>query len=198
MPMSPPPSFPDLMRRVRAGDDAAAAELVRAYEPAIRRVIRFRLNPRLRRLCDSLDICQAVLGKFFVHAALGQFDLNSPDDLIKLLSTMARNEVLKEQRRQQAARRDLRRDAAGMAAEETARAPGVTPSQEVAAAELFQEVQRRLTAEERQLAEWRQQGRGWDAIAAEAGGQPDALRKKLARALERVMQELGLGEDSEE
>jgi RNA polymerase sigma-70 factor (ECF subfamily) len=186
------------MQRVRAGDDGAASELVRSYEPAIRRVVRFRLNPRLRRLCDSLDICQAVLGKFFVQAALGQFDLNSPDDLIKLLSTMARNEVLREQRRQQAARRDQRRDAPGQATESTVRAPGVTPSQEVAAAELYQEVQRRLTPEERQLAEWRHQGRDWNAIAAEVGGQPEALRKKLSRAVSRVMQELGLEEAGDE
>jgi RNA polymerase sigma-70 factor (ECF subfamily) len=192
------PSIPDLMQRVRNGDDSAAAELVRCYEPAIRRVVRFRLNPRLRRLCDSLDICQAVLGKFFVHAALGQFDLNTPEDLVKLLSTMARNEVLKEQRRQQAARRDQRRDSPGQAVEEAARAPGATPSQEVAAAELFQEVQRRLSPDERQLAEWRHQGRDWNAIAAELGGQPDALRKKLARAVSRVMQELGLEEAADE
>jgi RNA polymerase sigma factor (sigma-70 family) len=181
--MAESPSFPDLMHRVRAGDNGAAAELVRSYEPAIRRVVRFRLNPHLRRLCDSLDICQAVLGKFFVNAALGQFDLNSPDDLVKLLSTMARNEVLREQRRQLAARRDQRRDAAGQVTDETAPAPGATPSQEVAAAELFQEVQQRLTAEEKQLTEWRQQGGDWNAIAAEAGGQPEALRKKVSRAI---------------
>jgi RNA polymerase sigma-70 factor (ECF subfamily) len=192
------PSFPELMRRVRAGDDGAASELVRCYEPAIRRVVRFRLNPRLRRLCDSLDICNAVLGKFFVQAALGQFDLNTPEDLVKLLSTMARNEVLREQRRQLAARRDQRRDAAGQATDSTVRAPGVTPSQEVAAAELFQEVQRRLTPEERQLAEWRHQGRDWNAIAADAGGQAEALRKKLSRAISRVMQELGLEEAGDE
>jgi RNA polymerase sigma-70 factor (ECF subfamily) len=160
--------------------------------------VRFRHNPHLRRLCDSLDICQVVLGKFFVTAALGQFDLDSPDDLVKLLSTMARNEVLKEQRRQQAARRDQRRDAAGQATEEKVRAPGATPSQEAAAAELFQEVQRRLTAEERQLAAWRQEGRDWSAIAADLGAQPEALRKKLSRAISRVMQELGLEEAGDE
>jgi RNA polymerase sigma-70 factor (ECF subfamily) len=85
------PSFADLMQRVRAGEGGAAAELVRQYEPVIRRVVRFRLTPRLRRLCDSMDICQAVLGKFFVQAALGRFELNSPDDLVRLLSTMTRD-----------------------------------------------------------------------------------------------------------
>src|SRR5262245_914953 len=51
--MSDDASFQDLIRRVRGGDDAAAAELVRRYEPAIRRVVRLRLtDARLRRAFD--------------------------------------------------------------------------------------------------------------------------------------------------
>jgi RNA polymerase sigma-70 factor (ECF subfamily) len=37
------PAFPDLIRRVRDGDQDAAAELVKHYEPYIRRAVRFRL-----------------------------------------------------------------------------------------------------------------------------------------------------------
>src|SRR5262249_35579497 len=54
--------FRDLIVRVRLGDQRAAAELVGRYEPAIRRAVRFRLtDPRLRRTCDSMDVCQSVL-----------------------------------------------------------------------------------------------------------------------------------------
>src|SRR5262249_13616623 len=49
-------AFQDLMRRVRAGDPAAASELVRQYEGEIRRVIRVRLDARLGRVLDSMDI----------------------------------------------------------------------------------------------------------------------------------------------
>jgi hypothetical protein len=39
----------ELVQRIRTGDAAAAAELVRRYEPEIRRAIHFRLrDPRLR------------------------------------------------------------------------------------------------------------------------------------------------------
>jgi hypothetical protein len=39
-----------LLDRVRAGDQEAATELVRRYEPALRRVVRLRLRDRrLRR-----------------------------------------------------------------------------------------------------------------------------------------------------
>src|SRR4051794_19258009 len=108
--MPAPESFQALMLRVREGDEAAAVELVRRYEPTIRRTIRLRLvDNRLCRMFDSMDICQSVLGSFFVRARLGQYDLGSPDHLIKLLMTMARNKLSQQVRFQQAAQRDVRR-----------------------------------------------------------------------------------------
>ena len=51
--MSDEISFRDLIGRVRRGDEGAAAEVVRRYEPAIRRAVRLRLtDARLRRTCD--------------------------------------------------------------------------------------------------------------------------------------------------
>src|SRR5437867_5093684 len=100
----------DLLRRLRTGDGAAASELVRRYEPEIRRAIRVKLtDPRLRRVLDSVDVCQSVLGNFFVRAAAGQFELDNPRQLLGLLVTMARNKILDHARRQQAGRRDQRR-----------------------------------------------------------------------------------------
>ena len=73
--MSEESAFRDLIRRVRAGDEDAAKEIVRIYEPAIRREARVRLvDPRLRRLFDSMDICQSVFASFFVRAAMGQYE----------------------------------------------------------------------------------------------------------------------------
>ena len=108
------PTFEELIRRVRAGDQDAAAELVRAYEPAIRRAVRFRLaDARLGNLLDSMDICQSVLASFFVRAATGQYELETPEQLLKLLTAMARNKLTIQARRQHAQRRDTRRVDAG-------------------------------------------------------------------------------------
>src|ERR1700674_446641 len=94
--------FDVLIRRVRAGDEAAAAELVRGYEPIMRRFVRVRLaGSRLRRLFDSIDICQEVLGSFFARAARGQYDLDSPEGLLSLLVAMARKKVAMKARRRQ-------------------------------------------------------------------------------------------------
>jgi len=99
--MTPDDSFHDLVRRVQGGDEPAAAELVRRFGPALRRAVRTRLtDPELRRLLDSMDICQSVLASFFVRTAAGQFDLDGPEDLVKLLATMARNKLAGQARRE--------------------------------------------------------------------------------------------------
>lgn len=53
-------------------------------------------------------------------------------------------------------------------------------------------MRRRLTSEERQLLELRDQGLDWAQIAAARNGSAEALRKRLARAIDRVSARLGL------
>jgi RNA polymerase sigma factor (sigma-70 family) len=184
--------FLALVRRVRTGDGAAAAELVRLYEPAVRRVVRLRLrDPRLRRVLDSTDVCQSVMASFFVRVAAGQFELNRPEQLLKLLAVMARNKLAGQARRAYVTRRDV--------GEETPSGsglpdPGPGPCQAATWRDLLDAVRGRLSDEERQLADRRALSRGWEQIAAELGGSPEALRKKLSRALDRVARQLGLDE----
>jgi RNA polymerase sigma-70 factor (ECF subfamily) len=192
--MSDETSFQMLMERVRGGDGEAAAELVRCYEPAIRRVVRLRLtDPRVRRAFDSMDVCQSVLGSFFVRAALGQYEIGSSDQLLKLLAQMARHKVTDQMRRQRAGRRDVARLEGNSVAAEVA-AGGASPSRLVADRELLLEFRKRLSPDELALADLRAQGREWADIAREQGGTPEALRKRLGRGLDRVAQQLGLDE----
>ncbi len=189
-------TFVDLLKRVRAGDQAAAADLVRQFEPELRRAVRVRLSdPRLRRFIDSIDVCQSVLANFFVRVGVGEFDLRQPEQLLHLLMVMARNKLRDKARRQQAVRRDQRRIEVrpdshlnALAAREPA------PDQVVEWRDLLAEVRRLLTDEERYLADQRAQGLEWNEIAAKLGAQPDGLRKKLSRALDRVVAHLGLEE----
>jgi RNA polymerase sigma-70 factor (ECF subfamily) len=191
--MPEPASFAELIGRVRAGDQEAAAEVVRRYEPAIRRAVRFRLtDARLRRVLDSMDICQSVLASFFVRAAAGQYELERPEQLLKLLAAMTRKKLAFQARKERAQRRDNRRLAAAGPDEEVFVAGDPSPSRHVAAQELLQEVQRRLSPDERQLAELRAGGLEWAAIAEQMGGSAEALRKKLARAVDQAARALGL------
>jgi RNA polymerase sigma factor (sigma-70 family) len=186
-------NFRDLIRRIRTGDAAAATELVRDYEPAIRRAARIRLvDPRLRRMFDSMDICQSVFGSFFVRAALGEYDLDRPESLLKLLVSMSRKKLVDRARAEGAARRDFRRIEMGPTHAQETQAHGDSPSQEVALSELIKTFHERLSLDERYLADQRSLGRDWAEIAAEKGVSADSLRKQLERAIGRVSRSLGL------
>ena len=139
-----------------------------------------------------MDLCQSVLASFFVRAAAGQYDLERPDQLVRLLVTIARNKVAYQARRHRAGNRDLRRNAA--LDEEAQELIGAEPSPSRVASgrELLAEVRRRLTPEELQVADLRAQGREWAEIAATLGGTGEARRKQLARALDRVTSQLDL------
>lgn len=191
-------TFGELIRRVRQGDQQAASDLVRRYEPAIRRAVRFRLtDPRLRRTTDSVDVTQSVLLSFFVRAASGQYDLETPEQLLRLLTTMARNKLLNQARQQHAARRDQRLVTDDIADHDLP-APTPGPSQLAEARELLQEVHRRLAPDELRLVELRNQGHDWATIAGLVGGNAVALRQKLHRALARLSEQFGLEEGGDE
>ena len=186
--------FLTLIRRVRAGDHTAAAELVERYLPAVRRVIRLKLRDSpLRRVLDSMDVCQSVFASFFIRAASGQYDLDRPGQLLRLLVVMARNKLVSESRTYYVARREPPGPAVDAVFAALA-APEPSPSGRLAWKDLLHEVRRRLTQDERRLADRRAEQWEWSAIAAEVGGTPDALRKRLARALDRVSNQLGLEE----
>jgi RNA polymerase sigma-70 factor (ECF subfamily) len=183
--------FDELVGRLRRGDPDAAAELVRRYEPAIRAAVRGRMaDTRLRRLFDSMDVCQTVLASFFARVALGQYELNSADDLVKLLVAMARNKLAKQVTRHRRAGRDYRRTAPAADGRAQAVSAAPDPARQAAAAELVAEVYRLLSPDERRLVELRQQGHDWPAIAASLGGSAEALRKQHARAVARVAAQL--------
>jgi RNA polymerase sigma-70 factor (ECF subfamily) len=181
--------FRDLIRRIRSGDQQAAAELVRQFEPEIRRTVRMRLNnPKLGRVLDSMDVCQSVMGRFFVGAAAGQFDLDHPGQLLRLLVTMAKNRVIDH------ARKPANRPDSFGADDREYQVPGRgdSPSVAVSHKELLAEMRRRLSDDERRISELRAAGHDWADIASQLGGTPDALRKKLERAMDRISNELGI------
>jgi RNA polymerase sigma-70 factor (ECF subfamily) len=196
--MSEDAHFAEFLRRVRAGDEEAATDLVRRYEPLVRREVRLRLcDPTMNRLLDSMDICQSVMASFFVRAAAGGYDLEQPGHLVRLLIGMARHKLASAVRKHRAQRRDNRRICA-TPVDEIAAAGAACPGRRAQGKELLALVREQLTAEERQLADRRAHGHNWGEIAAELGGTPDARRVQLSRALDRVTRQLGLEEDADE
>lgn len=190
--------FEEAIRRIRAGDEQAAAELVRRFEPLVRREIRLNLkDQRLTRVFDSMDVCQSVLASFFVRTAAGQYDLESPQQLTGLLVQMARHKLASTARRQYRQRRDVRRAEPDGAVLERVAQDEPSPSQQVAGRELLERLRAQLTDEERCIAELRSEGLSWEEIATRLGGKAQARRMQLVRAIERVTARLGLDETND-
>jgi DNA-directed RNA polymerase specialized sigma24 family protein len=176
--MCEPTGFPELIRLARRGDEDAAARLTREFEPFIRRFVRFRMrsrpdHQRLRPELDSADICQSIFKSLFVGLRGGRFDLDQPEQLQKLLSAMVRLKVANRARRLSVTLREvLEVDAPNEKA--------------VDDKELLDTILKQFAPDELDLLIRRLDDQPWPAIAAAAGGTAESLRKKLARALERV------------
>jgi RNA polymerase sigma-70 factor (ECF subfamily) len=191
----PDEDFAAFLARVRAGDDEAAAELVRRFEGAIRREIRLRLTaPSVTRVRDDEDVCQSVLASFFVRASLGEYELHDPAQLRQLLLGIARKKAALAARRQHAQKRGGGK--APAEADDRVAGGDATASRIVAGRDLLDQVRRRLGDEERRVADLRGQGHDWGEIARQLGGTPDGRRMQLTRALDRVGRELGLEDDN--
>jgi DNA-directed RNA polymerase specialized sigma24 family protein len=124
--------------------------------------------------------------------------------LLKLLATMTRNKLAGQVKGHGAARRDFRRltaaqddrdNESGAGAERIA-GRGPTPSRDLAARELLEEALRRLSPDEKRILDCREHGGQWAQIAIELGSSPEAIRKRLVRAVDRVAHELGLDESN--
>jgi len=190
-PMHEEEEFRPFVERLRKGDASAAEELVRHYEPIVRREIRIRMvDSRIKRVYDSVDLTQAVMASFFLRG--DDFELKDPKDLAVLLVTMARNKLASTARRLLSQKRDGHRQDLSEPLLAQIADNEETPSKIVSMLELVAEAKKRLSPEERHLADLRQQGKSWEEIAGEIGGTPQSRRMQLARALDRVTETLGI------
>ena len=150
----------------------------------------FQLNYRLGEIANLTNAFTSYVGPS-VNSPWWQYDLAEPGQLLKLLVVMTRHKLANQQRRHRAERRDIRRleplDPADLEGRPI-RDP--SPSRMVAGRELLEEFRRRLSDEERLLADLRADGCDWAEIAARLGGTAEACRKQLARAIDRVDHQL--------
>ena len=149
-------------------------------------------DPQLRRLLDSTDVCQSVLGNFFGRAVSGQFDINDPKQLIGLLVTMARNRITNHALEQQAARRDHRRHRLISDGRHEPVDPQPGPGSAAEGRDLLEAVRASCHPKSGRSPNSGPSGNAWADIGAKIGAGPTRLRVRLGRAFDRVRRELRL------
>jgi RNA polymerase sigma factor (sigma-70 family) len=181
--------FQQLLEGVREGDDDAARALVERYGPHVLRVVRRKLDKRLRSKFDSADFLQAVWASFFAIPDQ-KFTFNESGALVAFLVTLARNKVVEAVRqRLQTQKHDVHReeslDAPGP--HEEAHLPGrePTPSAIAIAREEWQRVLQKQPAHYQCILHSRREGQSPRQIAEELG--------VSERTVRRVIRKLGSG-----
>src|SRR5262245_47620046 len=97
--LPPNDDFADLLARVRGGDDAATAELVRRYERTVLRSVRSRLSQAMRGALDSMDVMQSVHRSLLTGVKNERFQLTTPQQLIGLAVVMVQRKVARHWRK---------------------------------------------------------------------------------------------------
>lgn len=85
--------FERLMERVRTGDPDAAKEVFERYGEAIRIVVRYRMDHRLRSQFDSLDFSQDAWASFF-RIPPENYTFRTPEELLAFLTRVVRHKVI--------------------------------------------------------------------------------------------------------
>jgi RNA polymerase sigma-70 factor (ECF subfamily) len=96
--------FHRLIARIQGGDAEAARLLYEQFGQYLMRAVRSRLHRRLRSKFDSIDFTQDVWGSFFTRV-IDKYKLTEPEELVNLLSAMARNKIVEVARTQLGRRR---------------------------------------------------------------------------------------------
>lgn len=95
---SAPAAIDDLLLRMRGGDRRAAAEFLMRYGPRIRRRIRGKLGPSIRRLFDSLEILSTLGRRLDLYVMSGRLQVADEGQLWRLLCRMADNALIDKAR----------------------------------------------------------------------------------------------------
>lgn len=185
--------FAEQLRRLRQGDSQAISTFVEEYAPYLRRSLRFRIRgAALQSVADSIDICQSVLGGFLLRLAAGGYELESKEDLHRLLAAIANKKFLMFQRREFAEKRSRKITLSISDVPEPAQVVDGAIGQDVEIIEIWERAAKLMSHDEQELLKRRKQGQTWEEIADELQVSSLLLRKRLSRALRRVADELGL------
>ena len=97
-----------LVTLAKEGDQPAIEQLCRVYGERVRRIIRLRIDSKLRPKIDSVDVVQDAL--VLALAGLKNFTYRSEGDFLRWLSRIAENKLRDISDKFHAEKRDIRRE----------------------------------------------------------------------------------------
>lgn len=183
--MESPQELQELLRRIRQGSQEAVQELYDRYSHHVLRVVRRKLDQKLRAKYDSADFTQAVWASFFVQPR-HQFRFQRPEELIAFLAELARNKLVDVQRQRYGTckydinrERSLEGSAALRSRDVADRQP--SPSQIVMAEDTWEQLLAGLSPRDRRILELLRDGCTHEEAARQVGVHEKTVQRLLRR-----------------
>ena len=175
-----------LLKLWRAGDEDAARQLFDRYVAQLVALARRRISQRIASRVDAEDIVQSVFRTFFQRARQGEFQIDDPDDLCKLLVKITVHKTLRQIAFHKRAKRDAAKEA-GQGDGESDHLMAVlasepTPEETTTLLDQMEHFLSKLRPEDRRIIEMRMEGYSNVEIANRLG----ITDRKIRRLMERV------------
>jgi RNA polymerase sigma-70 factor (ECF subfamily) len=183
-------SFANLMARLRAGDDAAAAQVFRRFTHRLIGLARAHLDSRLRQKVDPEDVLQSVFKSFFLRHAEGKLAVGGWDDLWSLLALITARKCGRCAQYFRTGRRDVTAEVAAAGADESgvieAFSDDPSPAEAAMLSEVVEQLLRDLGQRDGDILTLALQGYS----AAEISEQLGRPTRTVYRVLERIKRRL--------
>src|SRR5262245_16443138 len=172
----------------QTGDEDAARELFDRYAEQLVTLARKRISQRLASRIDPEDIVQSVFRTFFHRAKQGQFHLEEPDDVCKLLARITVHKTFRQIAFHKRAKRDATQetghgdDAQDMLLKLMTGEP--SPEETANFLDTLQHFLDRLEPEDRKILELRMEGYSNVEIAAKLGISDRKIRRNMEKVRE--------------
>lgn len=201
-----------LHERAVEGTESVAWELDRKFRTRLCELVDRQMNEIHKRRQDPEDVVQSVLMSFYVRTANGEYSFEHTGAMWNLLKQIARRKIVKRVEKDNALKRDIRKEETA----DEARIPNQLPTQAQAhlfgealemalnglespsseisrmqlygytVREIMEKVLHGLAAPYPEILSKRLQGKSERQIAEEIGSTREAVRYKLARIRERL------------
>jgi RNA polymerase sigma factor (sigma-70 family) len=169
-----------LLVTLGGGDEVAAEEAFRAYEPLLRMLVRRRLAPKLRARFDSVDVVQSVWADVLEGLRARRWRFDDADHLRGFLVSLTSHRLVDRVRQHQSA---LKYEQVGPAG---GRAAPPSPSEVAEAGELWERMLAACPPAHRELLELRREGLTTAEIAARVGLHEGSVRRALGDLARRL------------
>jgi RNA polymerase sigma-70 factor (ECF subfamily) len=185
-------SFAAVMHRLRAGDEAAAADVFHRFAGRLIALARTHLDSRPRQKVDPEDVLQSVYKSFFLRHAQGQLNPQDWDSLWSLLTVITVRKCGRWRERFHAGRRDVHAELALQPpADESgggweALAGDPTPSEVAMLTETVEELLRGLEGRARDIVALALQGYTAGEISTQLGRPERTVYRVLGRVKKRL------------